>query len=327
MPNWCYSGYKFKFSDEEQAKKFAAVIERAEKVKTDGQDFGYGWLGNILIACGYPYNVEKNDPSDRGILRLGNEKMPAPDYRYRGSISYYDRYESEVEVQTETAWNAMPGVFGSALLNTGFRFNTKTSSFDGVDVRWWSEEPGNCVYCGSDAETCGGDIRVQLECNGDKYDTDERLSDIFDYDACWRDAGSVVQEITTEKKDLLKDINAFVYKNDKDSYKDNLDDAIKAIKEAYPDYGIEFYITEYEFYGWLSDDEITELEKEQDKILEGEWDELSDIPFDEDEEGTLYISRDWNGFKKGDSRDEIWHYFDRYHTKGIHYLLYERNAA
>lgn len=63
---------------------------------------------------------------------------------------------------------------------------------------------------------------------------------------------------------------------------------------------------------------------EMDKKLEKLWDEMTDIPFDEDEDGDLYLSRDYGPFYKGDSREEIWHWFDHRHSKGIHYLLYER---
>lgn len=57
--------------------------------------------------------------------------------------------------------------------------------------------------------------------------------------------------------------------------------------------------------------------------LEEAWRELDDIPFDEDEEGVLRISRDWNQFPKGTDREEIWKFFDREHSMGVHWLLYD----
>lgn len=65
--------------------------------------------------------------------------------------------------------------------------------------------------------------------------------------------------------------------------------------------------------GWINDGKIERL-----------WDGMTDIPFDEDEDGDLYISRDYGPFHKGESREHIWHWFNEKHSKGIHYLLYER---
>ena len=65
--------------------------------------------------------------------------------------------------------------------------------------------------------------------------------------------------------------------------------------------------------GWINDGKIERL-----------WDGMTDIPFDEDEDGDLCISQDYGPFFKGDSREYIWYWFDKKHSKGIHYLLYER---
>lgn len=62
-----------------------------------------------------------------------------------------------------------------------------------------------------------------------------------------------------------------------------------------------------------------------DASIEQLWDGMTDIPFDEDEDGDLYISQDYGPFRKGDSREYIWHWFDQKHSKGVHYLLYEYN--
>lgn len=63
---------------------------------------------------------------------------------------------------------------------------------------------------------------------------------------------------------------------------------------------------------------------EQDRMIEEMWEELEDIPFDEDEDsGELYITQDWKEFKTGESREDIWHWFDERHSKGVAYLLNE----
>jgi hypothetical protein len=60
-----------------------------------------------------------------------------------------------------------------------------------------------------------------------------------------------------------------------------------------------------------------------DKELEKLWDELTNIPFDEDEDGELVLAEDWNGFEKGADRESIWHWFDERHSKGVAWLIYE----
>lgn len=62
-----------------------------------------------------------------------------------------------------------------------------------------------------------------------------------------------------------------------------------------------------------------------DASIEQLWDGMTDIPFDENEDGDLYILQDYGPFNKGDSREYIWHWFDKKHSKGVHYLLYEYN--
>lgn len=66
-----------------------------------------------------------------------------------------------------------------------------------------------------------------------------------------------------------------------------------------------------------------ETGKLNDQEAEKQWKNLTDIPFDEDEEGRLLIAEDWLHFEKGTEREDIWHWFDDLHSKGVHYLLYE----
>jgi hypothetical protein len=64
-----------------------------------------------------------------------------------------------------------------------------------------------------------------------------------------------------------------------------------------------------------------------DAELEKRWDELEDIPFDEaDSPSGLILSREWWIFPKGVDREDIWMHFDEHHSKGVNYLLNEREA-
>lgn len=56
-----------------------------------------------------------------------------------------------------------------------------------------------------------------------------------------------------------------------------------------------------------------------DSEIESLWEELTDIPIDENER----LDVDWQGWNKGTHREEIWHWFDERHSKGIAWLMYE----
>ena len=58
----------------------------------------------------------------------------------------------------------------------------------------------------------------------------------------------------------------------------------------------------------------------KDKEIEKLWDELKDVPIDEDE----CLDIDWQGWNKGTHREEIWYWFDEHHSKGVGWLMNER---
>lgn len=62
---------------------------------------------------------------------------------------------------------------------------------------------------------------------------------------------------------------------------------------------------------------------DKDKQMEQLWLELENVPFDEDEDGRLCLAEEWHDFPAGTDRDEIWHWFDENHSKGVAWLLYE----
>ena len=61
--------------------------------------------------------------------------------------------------------------------------------------------------------------------------------------------------------------------------------------------------------------------KYNDTELENLWKFLEDIPMNENEQ----LEEDWFIFPKGTDKEEIWHWFDEQHSKGVSYLLYEFN--
>lgn len=61
------------------------------------------------------------------------------------------------------------------------------------------------------------------------------------------------------------------------------------------------------------------------ETIESLWDLLEDVPFDDGADGELYLAEPFYIFEEGTSREEIWHWFDEHHPKGVYYLLYERS--
>ena len=58
---------------------------------------------------------------------------------------------------------------------------------------------------------------------------------------------------------------------------------------------------------------------ENDRKIEKMWEELTDVPVDEDE----CLDVDWQYWNKGTHREEIWYWFDEHHSKGIGWLMNE----
>lgn len=60
---------------------------------------------------------------------------------------------------------------------------------------------------------------------------------------------------------------------------------------------------------------------QRDRYLEGLWDDLSDVPFDESETD-LVLAEEWEGFPAGTERETIWRWFDDYHSTGVYSLMF-----
>lgn len=64
--------------------------------------------------------------------------------------------------------------------------------------------------------------------------------------------------------------------------------------------------------------------RNQDACIERLWDNGRTVPVTTDEK----LDGDWPGtpFTKGDDLMEVWTWFDMRHSKGLHYLMYEREG-
>lgn len=59
-----------------------------------------------------------------------------------------------------------------------------------------------------------------------------------------------------------------------------------------------------------------------DEDLELLWEELTDIAFNETDDGYLVLANDWYIFDAGTDREEIWHWFDEHHSKDVYSLMF-----
>ena len=65
-----------------------------------------------------------------------------------------------------------------------------------------------------------------------------------------------------------------------------------------------------------------------DSQLEQMWLDLTDVPFDETQDGRLVLAEDWEQFPAGTDREDIWQFFDDNYSKGVATLLgFESDVA
>ena len=61
---------------------------------------------------------------------------------------------------------------------------------------------------------------------------------------------------------------------------------------------------------------------ESDSEVEEKWAELEDVLFKEDENKELILAHNWFLFSEGSSREDIWKWFDKKHSKGVAWLMH-----
>ena len=59
-----------------------------------------------------------------------------------------------------------------------------------------------------------------------------------------------------------------------------------------------------------------------DNALRRLWDELADVPFDEDDNMEMVLAEYWLIFEAGTHRETIWRWFDEHYSKGVHALMF-----
>ena len=68
--------------------------------------------------------------------------------------------------------------------------------------------------------------------------------------------------------------------------------------------------------------QVALLIQEQDARVEGLWESLGDIPVDDDG----YLEEEFLHWGAGVDREDVWHWFDSKHSKGVVYLMGVNNG-
>ena len=119
MPNWAYTQYKIKGSEDEVAALYKTIQnldQREESLLPNG--FGKLWLGNLVHALGGDWN----------------------DIYCRGQILDYSLENGILKINTETAWGEMSDV--RHLIET---------KYPSLQIFFQTEECGMCIFQTNDA--------------------------------------------------------------------------------------------------------------------------------------------------------------------------------
>lgn len=173
MPNWAYTTYKIKGSEEEVAalhKTIQDLEQREESLLPNG--FGKLWLGNLVHALGGDWN----------------------DIYCRGQILDYSLGNGVLCINTETAWGEMS--------ETRHFIESK---FPSLEIYFITEEPGMCIFQTNDPT---GDIfpyRWLLDWNDEKdnifiYEYFESLPAVIEY---LKDSGVITEAIEPTKAAIV----------------------------------------------------------------------------------------------------------------------------
>ena len=122
MANWCSTKYAFYTKDEDKGELlrfYGSLINVMKSPSAIPNDFGSGWLGNVLDRHGLDW-----------------EAVPC-----RGYISHIDDSpdENSFTIETEAAWEPVTALWEAVL-----------ATYNGVSFVYVAEEPGNTVYINTD---------------------------------------------------------------------------------------------------------------------------------------------------------------------------------
>jgi len=138
MPNWCITDFTFEGKKEEIIKFHKRLNKIIEKESTVDNDFGKGWLGDIVIDFGYHYN----DVRCKGEIQDGF----IGEVVVNGDIAFFS-------FSTETAWAPMFEMWDLIL----------PKEYPSIRYVYLATEPGQRLYINTDTERKYYNVEYLLE--------------------------------------------------------------------------------------------------------------------------------------------------------------------
>ena len=129
MPNWCYNEIYFVGGTEEQRKNLFEKIKDLNE-HSPFKDASQGWIGNLSIACGIPFE-EVNDEKSK--------------YRARAFIQDVDMDGDYIRLNVESAWSPIDEYLKDL-------FDAGLSSLEGMRYVYSAEEFGNDIWVTNDVD-------------------------------------------------------------------------------------------------------------------------------------------------------------------------------
>lgn len=126
MPNWCYTEYYIKSSDENKINALYEALQRTEKMSHPDVSFQH-WLGYLLMDLGYSFE----------------EACDTRTIHCRGEIEEYENHKGEILIRTSTAW---------APMHDPVRLFVNKYA-EGAEIYYTADEPGMEIYYTNDPDT------------------------------------------------------------------------------------------------------------------------------------------------------------------------------
>ena len=183
MPNWCYTSIQIYHNDKDKLKAFFDKVEEWRKKPFKANDYdkySLGWLGNVV--------------GNSGLAKWGKRKDGIEDFipniSCRGSLQSFELFDSNININTETAWGPMLEMW--KLLCEKY--------LPGADIYYTAEESGNELYQTNDPDVIGKYYIDIVDTQPDEFEDVEG-----EYEASLEETVKLLQRIhKTKETDIDK---------------------------------------------------------------------------------------------------------------------------
>lgn len=138
MPNWCNNTNIIHGPREEIVPLYEKLVSWTSKNYREN-DFGVGWLGNIVLGAGF--SLLSEDKKD-GLFCRGNVEDSFQTVEGENKYGFFQLYEDTIWFSSTTAWGPMPDMWYKILE----KYAPHCRYF------YLAEEPGMGIYCSNDID-------------------------------------------------------------------------------------------------------------------------------------------------------------------------------